>query len=113
ELGVILLMFGLGLEFSLRKLMQVWTTAGIIAVIQCSAMVLFGYLVGQAFGWTPMESIFMGAIIAISSTTIIIKAFAEQRAAGKYTELVFGTLIIEDLIGIFLIAILTAVAAGS
>ncbi|HEX3158379.1 MAG TPA: cation:proton antiporter [Gemmatimonadaceae bacterium] len=112
ELGVILLMFGLGLEFSLRKLIQVGATAGLVAVAQSSAMVWFGYLVGQLFGWTQLESVYAGAVIAISSTTIIIKAFQEQGVGGRVRELVFGVLIIEDLIGIFLIAILTAVSTG-
>lgn len=113
DLGVILLMFGLGLEFSLRKLMRVIPTAGLIAIIQSSAMVWFGYMIGQAFGWTPLESVYTGAAIAISSTTIIVKAFAERGVHGKFTELVFGVLIIEDIIAIFLLAILTAVSAGA
>jgi len=112
ELGVILLMFGLGLEFSLRRLFQVGPTAGLVAVAESSAMVWFGYLVGQAFGWTALESVYAGAIIAISSTTIIVKAFAEQEVKGKVVDIVFGVLIIEDLIAIFLLAILTAVSAG-
>jgi CPA2 family monovalent cation:H+ antiporter-2 len=112
ELGVILLMFGLGLEFSLRKMLQVGPTAGLVAIAQSSAMVWFGYLVGQAFGWTALESVYAGAIIAISSTTIIVKAFAEQGIKGKVVDIVFGVLIIEDLIAIFLLAILTAVSAG-
>lgn len=113
ELGVILLIFGLGLEFSLRKLIRVGGTAGLVAVAQSSAMVWFGYMVGQFFGWSQLESIYAGAVIAISSTTIIIKAFHEQGVGGRVRELVFGVLIIEDLIGIFLIAILTAVSTGA
>jgi CPA2 family monovalent cation:H+ antiporter-2 len=113
ETGVILLLFGLGLEFSLRKLIRVGPTAGVVALAQSSMMVWIGYLLGRAFGWTTLESIYAGAIIAISSTTIIAKAFEEQRVTGKFKELVLGILIIEDLIGIFLIAILTAVSAGA
>ena len=113
ELGVILLLFSLGLEFSLRKLLQIGPTAGLVAVPETSGMVFIGYVVGQLFGWTTLESVFAGAIIAISSTTIIAKAFDEQRVKGKFTDIVFGVLIIEDLIGIFLIAILTAVSAGA
>ncbi|MCY1074971.1 cation:proton antiporter [Archangium lansingense] len=113
ELGVILLMFSLGLEFSLRKLFQVGPTAGITAVIQCSLMVWLGFVVGRAFGWTPLESIFTGAIIAISSTTIIAKAFAEQGIQGKLREIVVGVLIVEDLIAILLMATLTAVSSGA
>lgn len=113
ELGVILLLFSLGLEFSLRKLIQVGPTAGLIALGQSSAMVWIGYLVGQAFGWSVLESVYAGAAIAISSTTIIIKAFAEQNVQGRFRQVAFGVLIVEDLIAIFLIAILTAVSAGS
>ncbi|WP_375771120.1 cation:proton antiporter [Archangium gephyra] len=113
ELGVILLMFSLGLEFSLRKLFQVGATAGVTAVIQCSLMIWLGFVVGRAFGWTALESIFLGAIIAISSTTIIAKAFDEQGIKGKLREIVVGVLIVEDLIAILLMATLTAVSTGA
>lgn len=113
ELGVILLMFSLGLEFSLRKLFQVGATAGITAAIQCSLMIWLGFVVGRAFGWTTLESIFVGAIIAISSTTIIAKAFDEQGIKGKLREIVVGVLIVEDLIAILLMATLTAVSTGA
>ena len=110
ELGVILLMFSLGLEFSLRKLMQVSQKAGPVALFECSVMISVGYLVGQLLGFTRIESVFAGAIVGISSTTIIVKAFQEQKVKGRVTELVFGILIIEDLIAIFLLAILTTVS---
>jgi CPA2 family monovalent cation:H+ antiporter-2 len=113
ELGVILLMFSLGLEFSLRKLLRVGPVAGVVAVIQCSLMIWLGYVAGRALGWTSYESVFTGALIAISSTTIIVKAFAEQGVKGKLAELVFGILIAEDLIAILLLTVLTAVATGS
>jgi len=110
ELGVILLMFSLGLEFSIRKLVQVSQKAGAVALFECSMMISIGYLVGQMLGFTRMESVFTGAITGISSTTIIVKAFQEQKVKGRVTELVFGILIIEDLIAIFLLAILTTVS---
>ena len=110
ELGVILLMFSLGLEFTFRKLVQVSQKAGAVAVFECSIMVSIGYLVGQLLGFTTMESIFAGALIGISSTTIIVKAFEEQKVKGRVSELVFGILIIEDLIAIFLLAILTTLS---
>jgi CPA2 family monovalent cation:H+ antiporter-2 len=113
ELGVILLLFSLGLEFSLRKLIRIGPTAGLVAVAQSSGMVWIGYVIGQLFGWTTLESVYAGAVIAISSTTIIAKAFEEQRVKGKFTDIVLGVLIIEDLIGIFLIAILTTVSSGA
>jgi monovalent cation:H+ antiporter-2, CPA2 family len=112
ELGVILLMFALGLEFSLRKLVQVGPTAGLTAIVQTSIMVWLGFIVGRGFGWTTRESIFAGAIIAISSTTIIAKAFDEQGIQGRLRELVVGVLIVEDLIAILLMAVLTAVSSG-
>jgi monovalent cation:H+ antiporter-2, CPA2 family len=112
ELGVILLMFSLGIEFSLTKLARVGPTAGFVAIVQCSLMLWLGYLIGQAFGWSRLASLYAGAIIAISSTTIIVKAFQEQRIRGDFTHVVFGVLIVEDLIAIVLIAILTALSAG-
>ncbi len=112
ELGVILLMFALGLEFSLVKLVKVGPTAGLTAIVQTSFMVWLGFLVGRAFGWTARESIFAGAIVAISSTTIIAKVFDEQGLFGRLRELVVGVLIVEDLIAILLMAILTALSSG-
>jgi len=113
ELGVILLMFSLGLEFSLRKLFAVGLTAGLTAVIQCILMVWLGFVVGRAFGWTSLESLFTGALIAISSTTIIAKAFDEQGIRGRLRELVVGVLIVEDLIAVLLMATLTAISTGT
>ena len=113
ELGVILLMFSLGIEFNLRKLIRVGATAGFITVIQCSLMVWLGYVAGQLLGWTRVESFTAGAVIAISSTTIIVKAFEELRIKGEFTHIVFGILIVEDLIAILLISILTTLSAGN
>jgi len=113
ELGVVLLMFSLGLEFSLRKLIKIAPTAGIVAVIQCSLMIWLGYLVARLFGWTVYEALFAGSALAISSTTIIVKAFAEQKVKGRLTEIVFGILIVEDLIAILLLTVLTAVSSGA
>ncbi len=113
ELGVILLMFYLGLEFSLQKLMKIGSTAGIIGAIEVSIMLWAGFTVGQLFGWTVMESIFLGAVISISSTTIIAKTFSEQRVTGRHREIVVGILVVEDLIGIVFMALVTGVAAGS
>src|ERR1700716_365658 len=110
DLGVILLMFSLGLEFSIRKLVQVSQKAGVVALFECSMMISLGYFVGQMLGFTRLESIFVGAITGISSTTIIVKAFYEQKVKGRVTELVFGVLIIEDLIAIFLLTILTTIS---
>jgi CPA2 family monovalent cation:H+ antiporter-2 len=113
EVGVILLMFSLGLEFSLRKLVRVGPTAALTAVVETSLMMWLGFTVAQLLGWTPMEGLFIGAIVAISSTTIVAKAFQEQRVSGKLREIVVGVLIVEDLIAILLMATLTAIATGS
>ena len=112
ELGVILLMFALGLEFSLRKLASVGVTAGVTALFQSSIMVWLGFIAGRAFGWTVIESVFAGAIVAMSSTTIIAKAFDELRVRGPLRDLVVGVLLVEDLFAIVFMAVLTAVATG-
>jgi CPA2 family monovalent cation:H+ antiporter-2 len=113
ELGVILLMFSLGLEFRLAKLARVGPTAGLTAAIQCGAMSWLGFLAGRLFGWPLLECVFAGAVVAISSTTIIAKAFDEQRIGGRLRELVVGILLVEDLIAIVFMAALTAVATGA
>lgn len=110
ELGVILLMFSLGLEFSIGKLAAVSQKAGPVALFESTIMVSIGFFVGQMLGLSRIESIFTGAIVGISSTTIIVKAFEEQKVRGRVTELVFGILIIEDLIAVFLLTILTTLA---
>jgi monovalent cation:H+ antiporter-2, CPA2 family len=110
ELGVILLMFSLGLEFNMKKLANVSRNAGGVALFECSILVSVGYLVGQMLHFTRMESVFTGAIVGISSTTIIVKAFQEQNVKGRVAELVFGVLIAEDLIAIFLLTILTTIS---
>ena len=112
ELGVILLMFSLGLEFSIRQVIRITPTAGLVAVAETGMMMLVGYTVARALGWSNMQSAFTGAVVAISSTTIILKAFQEQRVQGRFTELVLGILIMEDLIGILLIAVFTTITAG-
>ena len=112
ELGVVLLMFALGLEFSLRRLVRVGPTAGTTAVVQSSIMVWLGFAAGRAFGWTVLESVFAGAIVAMSSTTIIAKAFDDLRVRGHLRDLVVGVLLVEDLFAIVFMAVLTAVATG-
>src|SRR6266436_6335920 len=112
ELGVILLMFSLGLEFRFSKLARVGPTAAVTAAIQCGMMFLLGFVTGHLFGWTMLESVFTGALIAISSTTIIAKVFDEQRIGGRLRELVVGILLVEDLIAVVFMAALTAIATG-
>lgn len=112
ELGVILLMFALGLEFRIGRVLQIGVTSGLAALGETSLMMGLGFLVGELLGWTTVESLFTAGIVAISSTTIVSKAFVEQGVKGRVTEIVFGILVSEDLVAILLVAILTAVAAG-
>lgn len=111
EIGVIFLLFGLGLEFSFKKLAKVGKSAFIAATFEIITMSAVGYLFGQALGWTTMDSIFLGAILSMSSTTIIIRAFDEAGLKGKaFASLVFGILIVEDLMAILLMVILSAIS---
>ncbi|MFX6759445.1 cation:proton antiporter, partial [Acinetobacter baumannii] len=77
ELGVIFLLFSLGLEFSLKKLAKVGATAFIAAAAEILLMIWIGYEIGLYFGWKRMDAIFLGAMLAVSSTTIIVKALNE------------------------------------
>ena len=113
EIGIIVLMFGLGLEFNLHKLASVGGTAVITALTEVLGMLVVGYLVGQAMGWPMMDSIFLGGMLSMSSTTIIIKAFDELGVRKEpFAELVFGTLVIEDIAGIFMMIILSTVSVS-
>jgi len=111
ELGVIFLLFSLGLEFSLRKLAAVGMTALVAAVVEIAAMLAIGFAIGQWFGWSRMDSVFLGAILSISSTTIIVKALSELRLKNeRFAQLIFGVLIVEDILAIAMIALLSALA---
>ncbi|HEY8900125.1 MAG TPA: cation:proton antiporter [Chthoniobacterales bacterium] len=111
ELGVIFLMFALGLEFSLRKLKAVGATAFIAAALEILLMIWAGYQLGLAFGWSQMDAIFLGAILSISSTTIIIKALEGLgKTKERFASLIFGILIVEDILAIVMIALLSGFA---
>ncbi len=112
ELGVTLLMFSLGLEFSLRKLVRIGATSGLIMIIEVSTMLGLGYLAGRLLGFTPLEAIYTGAIVSISSTMMIAKSFQDRRPDRRHVELVFGVLVFEDLMAILLLAALTTLSAG-
>lgn len=112
ELGVILLMFSIGLEFRLRRVAQVAGTAGIAALLETGIMFGLGALAADLLGWSPFERLVAGAMVAISSTTIIARTFADLQVRGRVADLVYGILIIEDLIAIILLATLGALASG-
>jgi len=95
DLGVTVLVFAIGLEFDLRRLIRLAPTAGVVALIQFAAMVGLGYLVGHLMGWTPWESLLTGAVLSISGIVIIAKAFEETRVDPRVRELVFGVVLCE------------------
>lgn len=109
ELGVVLLMFSVGLHFSFRKLREVGGVAVVAAVVEILGMFLLGKYLGHFFGWGKMECIFLGAILAISSTTIIAKTLESLGLLRQgFAQVVFGILIVEDVLAIALMGILTS-----
>ena len=113
EIGIIFLLFALGLEFSFRKLLKVGSGALITAGTQCIGMFTLGLVVGKSMSWTMMESIFLGGMLSMSSTAIIIKAYDEMGLKKKpYASLVFGALVVQDLIAVLLLVLLSTLAVS-
>lgn len=113
EIGVIFLLFSLGLEFSFKKLVKVGGSASVTAIVEVAFMLIIGFLAGLAMGWSTMDSIFLGGILSVSSTTIIIRAFEELGVKHKkFAGLVFGVLIVEDLVAILLLVLLSTLAVS-
>src|SRR3954471_4776013 len=113
ELGVILLLFGIGLEFTFKRLIRVGAAAAVVALVEISVQIILGDVAAQAFGWTSREALFAGAMMAMSSTTIIAKAFNEMKVGGRIRELVLAVLIVEDLVAILLLTALSTLSAGN
>ena len=114
EIGIIFLMFSLGLEFSFNKLKQVGSTAFIATIVEIAGLLSLGYGTGMLMGWSHMNSLFLGGMLSMSSTTIIIKAFEDLKMKGKrFTEMVFGILIVEDIAGIIMMVLLSTMAASA
>ena len=113
EIGVVFLLFALGLEFSFRKLMSVGGSVLIAATINMGSMIVVGYLIGGFLGWSSMDSIFLGGMLSMSSTTIIIKAFNDMGLGKKkFAHIVFGMLVVEDLAAIVMMVILSTFAVS-
>jgi CPA2 family monovalent cation:H+ antiporter-2 len=111
EIGVIFLLFSLGLEFSFKKLMRVGGSASITALVEILFITIAGYFLGKVLGWSTMDSLFLGGMLASSSTTIIIKAFDELGIKTKqFARIVFGVLVVEDIVVILLMVLLSTVA---
>ncbi len=113
ELGVILLMFTVGTELRLSSIARVGLPAALTAVFEVALAIVAGTLVATAMGWAPVEALFAGACLGISSTMLVAKAFEDHNWKGGFTEIVFGILVFEDLIAIVLLAILAGVSSGS
>jgi CPA2 family monovalent cation:H+ antiporter-2 len=112
EFGVVLVMFGVGLEFSIDRFLKVLPRSGLVALIQVSAMGWAGWALAQTLGWTGVESLFLACALAISSTMVVAKVFEESKPEAGLRELVFGVLVIQDVVAIALLAVLGAVATG-
>jgi CPA2 family monovalent cation:H+ antiporter-2 len=111
EIGVIFLLFNLGLEFSFKKLVKVGNTAAITGLFEVSLMLVAGFTTGQLLGWSKIDSLFLGGIIAISSTTIIFRAFDELGLkTQQFTKIVLGILVIEDLTAVLLMVLLSTLS---
>ena len=111
DIGVVFLLFALGLEFSFKKIVKVGGSAVIAACTVIFCMILLGVAVGSAFGWSKMDCLFLGGMIAMSSTTIIYKAFDDLGLRKKkFTGLVLSVLILEDILAIVLMVMLSTMA---
>lgn len=114
DIGVIFLLFSLGLEFSFNKMINVGKSAMITAMANILFMLFLGYNVGLLLGWSVIDSFFLGSMISMSSTTIIIKAFDDLNVKRQnFTSLVFGVLVVEDIVGILLLVLLPTIALGN
>lgn len=113
NIGVIFLMFTLGIEFSFKKIMKMGLSPIIAAITIISAMSMLGSLLGHSFGWGRMDSLFLGGMLAMSSTTIIYKAFDDLGLRSqKFTSNVLSVLVLEDILGILLMVILSTLAVS-
>lgn len=113
NIGVVFLMFGLGLEFSFKKIATVGGSAFVIALTVMGAMLFIGTGIGSLLGWGKMDCIFLGGMLSMSSTMIILKAYEEYNLKKeKFAQIVLGTLVIEDIAGIFMMIILTTISVS-
>lgn len=113
EIGIIFLLFGLGLEFSFKKLFSVGSKAFVTALVGILVMVAVGILFGLIMGWELVPSAFLGGVLAMSSTTIIIKAFDDLKLKGNsFVDLTMVVLIIQDIVAVVLMVLISTTAAS-
>ncbi|MBR3031374.1 MAG: cation:proton antiporter [Bacteroidales bacterium] len=114
DIGIIFLMFGLGLEFSFKKLIAAGSQAIVTALSKFLGVFVIGFLIGQALGWTSMESIFLAGLLSMSSTVVVIKTYEDFGLKKEpYAGIVFGTLVVEDMIAILLMVLLSTLAVSN
>lgn len=114
DIGVIFLLFSLGLDFSFKKIMKMGASPAIAACTIIFSMMMLGICAGYVFGWSRMDCIFLGGMLAMSSTTIIYKAFDDMGLRQqKFAGMVMSVLILEDILAIVMMVMLSAIAGGS
>lgn len=113
EIGIIFLLFALGLEFSFKKLFSVGSKAFVTALLEIISMMAVGALLGYLMGWNTMQSIFLGGMLAMSSTTIIIKAFDDMHLKDEpFVDLTLVVLIIQDIVAVVMMVLMSTTAAS-
>lgn len=113
QIGIIVLLFSLGLEFSFKKLLNTGGSAVVTAVVIVAGMMATGFLIGHLLGFTHINSLFLGGMLSMSSTTIIIKAFTDLGLRQKkFASLVFAVLIVEDLFAVVMMVVLSSIAVN-
>ena len=114
DIGVIFLLFSLGLDFSFKKILKMGAAPVIAAITIIFCMMFLGFAVGMSFGWSQMDCIFLAGMLAMSSTTIIYKAFDDMGLRQQhFASLVMSVLILEDILAIVMMVMLSSVARGS
>lgn len=114
QIGIIVLLFSLGLEFSFKKLLNTGGSAVVTALIIVIGMMCTGFLIGHLLGFTAINSLFLGGMLSMSSTTIIIKAFTDLNLRQKkFASLVFAVLIVEDLFAVVMMVVLSSIALNN
>jgi len=114
DIGVIFTLFSLGLDFSFKKIVKMGASPIIATVVIVFSMMMLGISIGHGFGWSKMDCIFLGGMLAMSSTTIIYKAFDDMGLRQqKFAGMVMSVLILEDILAIVMMVMLSAIAGGN
>lgn len=114
QLGIVVLLFSLGLEFSFKKLLNTGGSAIVTALIIVIGMMITGFIIGRLMHFTAINSLFLGGMLSMSSTTIIIKAFTDLGLRQKkFASMVFAVLIVEDLFAVLMMVILSSIAVNN